>query len=396
MAVDTPARIAVVGAGPMGLEAALYARYLGYTVDVYERGRVAEHLLRLGHVRPFTPWGMNVSSLGIAALRAQDEAWQPARADELFTCRELVDRYFLPLAQSDLLSDAVQERTEVLGITREGLLRGDFADDERRADVPFRLLVRDPDGAERIEHADVVLDCSGTLGTPNFLGCGGIPAVGELACRGRIEYRIPDVLGVDRDRYVGRHTLVVGGGHAAATTVTTLAALSAQDPATRVTWVTRREAADGPVAVVADDPFAERAALAQKANLLASQPSGPVEHLPQSRVEAVSYDEATQKFAVEIEGIGAAHREFDHVVANVGHRPDAQLYAELQAGEPPHGGGEPGEPLQFVEPDFYVLGAKVFGRAPGFNPAIGREQIRVLFTILGDREGLNLYATHGP
>jgi hypothetical protein len=226
------------------------------------------------------------------------------------------------------------------------------------------------------------------------LGCSGLPAVGELACRDRIEYEIPDVIGADRDRYVGQRTLVVGGGHAAATSVTTLAALSAQDPETRITWVTRRETTDGPIAEHVDDPFAERAALAAKANLLASQPSGPVEHLPQTRVEAVSYDEATQKFAVELEGVGAAHREFDRVVANVGHRPDARLYTELQAGEPPHGGDDPTQPLSFVEPDFYVVGAKTFGRAPGFNLAIGREQIRVLFTILGDREGLNLYATH--
>lgn len=394
MSVDTPARIAVVGAGPIGLEAALYARYLGYTVDVYERGRVAEHLLRWGHVTPFTPWEMNVSTLGAAALKAQDENWRPARADEHLTCRELVECYFLPLAQSDLLDDGLEVGTEVLGIAREGLLRGDFAGDERRADVPFRLLLRGADGVERVENADVVLDCSGTLGMPNSLGNGGLPAVGELACRGRIEYEIPDVVGADRERYVGRQTLVVGGGHAAATTVAALAALSAQDAATQIAWVARRETTDGPVVEIANDPFPSRAALTRQVNQLAAQPSGPVEHLPQTFVDAISFDEATQKFHVDLGGRSGAHRTFDRVVANVGHRPDADLYRELQAGEPPHGGAEPGEPLQFVEPDFYVLGAKSFGRAPGFNLAIGREQIRVLFTILGDREGLNLYATH--
>jgi cation diffusion facilitator CzcD-associated flavoprotein CzcO len=395
MAVDTPARIAVVGAGPIGLEAAIYARYLGYSVDVYERGRVAEHLLRWGHVRLFTPWQMNVSSLGAAALRAQDEAWQPARADELLTCRELVDRYFLPLANSDLLSDGVQERTEVVAVAREGMLQADFVGDERRADVPFRLLLRDADGAERFESADVVLDCSGTLSVPNHLGSGGLPAAGELTCREQIEHEIPDIAGADRDRYRGRHTLVVGGGHAAATTVTSLAALSADDPATRITWVVRRDATDGgPIAEVADDPFPDRAALAAKANLLAAQPSGPVEFLPQTNVESIAFDEASRQFHVELGGGGGGHRTFDHIVANVGHRADARLYAELQAEEPPFDGVALTEPLAFAEPDFYVLGAKSFGRATGFNLAIGREQIRVLFAILGDREGLNLYATH--
>ena len=64
---DTP-RIAVVGAGPIGLEAALYARSLKYPVAVYELGRVGEHIQRWGHVRLFSPFGMNSTSLGRAAI----------------------------------------------------------------------------------------------------------------------------------------------------------------------------------------------------------------------------------------------------------------------------------------------------------------------------------------
>ncbi|MEX0711597.1 MAG: NAD-binding protein, partial [Pirellulales bacterium] len=74
MAIDTPARIAVLGAGPIGLEAALYGRYLGYDVDVYERGGVARNLLDWGHVRLFTPFGGNRTALALAALAAQDPA----------------------------------------------------------------------------------------------------------------------------------------------------------------------------------------------------------------------------------------------------------------------------------------------------------------------------------
>ena len=35
-------RIAILGAGPIGLEAALYARTLGHTVMVFEQGQVAD------------------------------------------------------------------------------------------------------------------------------------------------------------------------------------------------------------------------------------------------------------------------------------------------------------------------------------------------------------------
>ena len=83
MAIETPARIAILGAGPIGLEAALYARYLGYDVDIYERGRVAENILRWGHVRMFTPFGWNRSLLGLAAIKAQEPAWQPPSDDAI-------------------------------------------------------------------------------------------------------------------------------------------------------------------------------------------------------------------------------------------------------------------------------------------------------------------------
>ena len=128
MAVDTPARIAVLGAGPIGLEAALYAPFLGYEVMLYQRGRVAEHVLHWGHVRMFTPWQMNVSPLGVAALRAQHPNWQPPADDLLITGRQWAESYLLPLAASDLLADNIQTETQVVALARRGLLKGDAVD----------------------------------------------------------------------------------------------------------------------------------------------------------------------------------------------------------------------------------------------------------------------------
>jgi len=65
-------RIAVLGAGPIGLEAALYARALDYPVTVFERGRIGEHLQRWGHVKMFSPFGMNTTSLGRSAIQLDD------------------------------------------------------------------------------------------------------------------------------------------------------------------------------------------------------------------------------------------------------------------------------------------------------------------------------------
>ena len=45
------------------------------------------------------------------------------------------------------------------------------------------------------------------------------------------------------------------------------------------------------------------------------------------------------------------------------------------------------------EPNFYILGAKSYGRNSKFLISVGLEQIRELFTIIADREELDLYST---
>src|SRR5439155_1386371 len=117
---DTP-RIAILGAGPIGLEAALYARSLQLRVTVYERGRLGEHLRRWGHVRLFSPFGMNVTALGRAALLADKPQRDfPADAD-CITGREHVACYLEPLAQSAALRDCLRPGVQVVQVGRRGL-----------------------------------------------------------------------------------------------------------------------------------------------------------------------------------------------------------------------------------------------------------------------------------
>lgn len=71
MTLDPPGRIAVIGAGPLGLEAALYGRFLGYDVTVFERGLVAQSLLgRESDPLPMLP-STCLSPLARAALKSQ-------------------------------------------------------------------------------------------------------------------------------------------------------------------------------------------------------------------------------------------------------------------------------------------------------------------------------------
>jgi thioredoxin reductase len=396
MAIDTPAKIAIVGAGPIGLEAALYARFLGYDVVVFERGGVAQSIRDWGHVRMFSPFGMNRSPLGLAALEAQDESYQPPPDDALVTGREWIDRYLAPLSQTDLLVDHLRTQTTVVAIGKEELHKVDLPGHPDRGDWSFRLLVRDAAGQERIELADAVIDASGVFTRANWLGHGGTPAVGELAWRDRVEYRLPDILGADRHRYSGRHTLLIGGGHSAATNLVALAELARDAIGTEITWITRREGtagAGGPIATMANDPLPARAELARHANALTGDPASGVSWWPATVVERISGRAAAEgrsEFEVELSGRQAGTFAFDEIIASVGFRPDASLHEELhlsdqQPQDPP--------PLVQPEPNLYILGAKSYGRRSDFLVSLGLAQIREVFAIIGDRATLDLYST---
>src|SRR3954447_15459909 len=54
-------RVAILGAGPVGLEAALAVAERGWAFTVYEgASRPGGNVREWGHVRLFTPWDMNV------------------------------------------------------------------------------------------------------------------------------------------------------------------------------------------------------------------------------------------------------------------------------------------------------------------------------------------------
>src|SRR5260370_21886056 len=112
MAKQDAPRIAVLGAGPIGLEAALYARSLQLPFTVYERGRVGEHLLRWGHIRLFSPFGMNVTALGRSTILGGRTVHELPADDACMTGREHVERYLAPLAET--LKDHLRTDTQVL------------------------------------------------------------------------------------------------------------------------------------------------------------------------------------------------------------------------------------------------------------------------------------------
>ena len=168
-------RIAIIGAGPVGLEAALLGRALGHRVQVYERGAVGENMLQWGHVTLFSAWELNHSSLGGKTLR---ESGRPLPSPgQYLTGKEHVEQYLRPLADSKPLRDCIRERVRVIQVGRDGIGKKDLIGGPRDRH-PFRLLL-EASGGEVIAEADVVIDCSGTYGHHNWMGNGNIPAVGE-------------------------------------------------------------------------------------------------------------------------------------------------------------------------------------------------------------------------
>ncbi len=390
-----PARphVAVLGAGPIGLEAALAAAERGWPVTVYEASeRVAGHVREWGHVRLFTPWDLLVSPRMAAAGVPVPAGDGPP------TGHELAERVLEPVAALPAVAAALRLGTRVHAVSRQGLLKSDEIGTGRRAARPFRLLVEGPHGEERVERADVVLDCTGSYGTPNTLGDGGIPAPGETRHGDRIAYRIPD-LERDGAAWAGRTVLLTGAGASAQTAAR---AFARHAPATRVVWAVRDAAPDW--GAVPGDPLPERAALHASSAALAAGASDVVELRAGRAVEGLAGRDG--RLSVTLRGPDGAEQEVvvDRVLALNGSVGDHSLYRQLQVHEcyatagpmalaasllAAGGGGDclaqvgaGPEVLRTPEPGFFILGAKSYGRNSQFLLRLGWEQVDDVLGLL--------------
>jgi hypothetical protein len=407
-----PAHIAILGAGPIGLEAALAAVQLGFDVTVYERSHcVAGHIRDWGHIRMFSPFCMNTSERGRIALRQRGQ--RLPGDDELLTGNEFCDAYLEPLSRLPELDGRVALGTGVFRIGRTDSLKTERIGDPARAAEPFRIALLNP---SRVAAADVVLDCTGTYGQHNWLGRGGIPCPGEVEAAAApvldgavtagpgLEYRLPQILDARGSAYGDRTTLVIGSGYSAATNVIALALLQMEYPNTRVIWLTRRKDSV-PVRRIPNDPLRERDRIASEANCLATSGRGPVVWKPGCVVRSMQWHAQESRWSIQAARANGDSERFDVdcIIANVGFRPDRSIYEELHvhecyASEGPmklaarllgetsgdclaqtsHGA----DVLRNPEPNFFVLGSKSYGRRSDFLLRVGLEQVATLFELL--------------
>jgi thioredoxin reductase len=387
--------LAILGAGPVGLEAALVASRSGFRVVVYEAGRVGQHLRRFAHVRLFTPFAMNSTPLGREALL---RAGAPLPEDAaLLTAGALVEEYLEPLGRALAASVTVREHHRVTHVGRDGASKGSAVTrgGVPRRSLPFLLRV-ERGGGVAYERADAVIDATGVYGSPNGLGPGGLPAAGQETLDGMLDRHIPDLRGIARARYAGRRVLLLGSGHSAATALLEFEALAGQGAEAEVHWVHRdrqpcfRE--------LSPDPLPARSELARHANAAARSATWLRRH-PGAEVVGF-FPEANGAVSALVSENGSACRlTVDRVLALVGYRPDLEMTRELRVhhcyeSEGPMklaaaiqaADGGSGDCLAQVshgpasletpEPGFGVIGAKSYGRRPDFLLSIGHQQAR--------------------
>jgi hypothetical protein len=200
--------VVVIGAGPVGLAAAAQLAERGLGFVVVEAGdSVAAAIAQWGHVRLFSPWRFNTDAAARRLLATT--GWTEPDPDALPTGSDLIDAYLAPLAAHPAIADRIRLRTKVVAMTRVGYDRVRTAGREA---APFLVRVTTWAGDVQDITARAVIDASGTWTNANVLGGNGLAAHGEIEHADRIVSALPDVLGKDRHRFAGRHTIVVGAG----------------------------------------------------------------------------------------------------------------------------------------------------------------------------------------
>jgi hypothetical protein len=410
MAVDTPATIGIIGAGPIGLEAALYGRYLGYDVIVFEN-RKLEEILSTGEGPATWEFAKDlVSPLGMKAIQAQDESWQPPGPNDRWTVSQWWANYLRPLAESDLVAESIRFDSRVATIARSDWRRHEQPTpeecEEGRGGWDFII----ESGGDR-PAVDALIDASG-LAFQLGVADGGLQVRGDVYPSMAPPLTQVATLGtkaIELHPSAGKRTLVAGDSLEAIESLMTLLEIKSKFPATGIVWATphdRERAPTGPIDPArfgTGRPLLEAAItkvnqVALEGNEIEWRPGSPIERIDQLNDEAVR-----SKWKVAIAGENPAEATFDVLHLHGQRVPDWSLERELQFWSCPVWGSipsvspyvkahMPGVP-PMIEPNFYIAGEKSYGRLETFRFVDGLAQIKAIFADLADRATLDLYTT---
>ncbi|MFD2611486.1 NAD(P)-binding domain-containing protein [Paenibacillus gansuensis] len=392
--------VAIIGAGPVGLAAASHLISKGETFIIFEAGaEVGANIRKWSHVQLFSPWEYNIDKSARELLLATD--WVAPKNADIPTGKELVEQYIKPLAELPEVKPFIYLNTKVTAISRKGLSK---VKTKGREQLPFVIHV-EQNGTSSIFEARAVIDASGTWSNPNPLRSDGILGKDELAIEKQINYGIPNVLGTDKQRYSGKKVLVVGSGHSAINTLLELAELQKESEATEIVWAIRKQNLEEVYGGRELDGLPARGALGIRIQQVVD--SGTIQVKTPFHVDKLIQKNGKIQVVGTINGEQKDIDDIDEIVGNTGSRPDLSIIRELRVlMDPslesvyelaplidpnahscgtvrPHGEQE----LRQPEKDFYIVGAKSYGRAPTFLMATGYEQVRsVVAALVGDME----------
>lgn len=352
-------RVVVIGAGPIGIAAALGAIARGHETTVLEAEEAGASLRRWGATRFFTPLSMNATGPMRALVSIADDA--------LLTGPEYAQHVLVPIAKRL----GVREKTRVVAIARRGLTRTDFANHPLRGEKPFRILT---DRDDLIEY-DVVLDATGSTTLPLPYAARGQSSVNAVRSLGELDRR--------REELRGKRVLLVGHGHSAANAVAVL-----RDVGADITWAVRT-AKQRPCDEIANDPLPERRRVVETANDTASG----IRVERRASVESI----ARNNGHIDVTLTGNRSVTADAIVALTGYRPASDFTGELALETSPvtEGGARlyraisnitdclcapkvSKEDLESGEPNYFFIGARAYGRRRTFLLQTGFAQVETI------------------
>ena len=151
--LEPPGSVVVVGAGLLGIEAALYGRFLGYDVTLIEAESVGYSVQAIrDQPIPMLP-DRCLSPLALSAINAQDPEGPPFVLPT--TVDQWIDTVMIPLTQTDLLRGRLRCPARVIKIDWLPIEPDD--EDTPDAELPppdFRLTI---DGQDPVECEAVIV-----------------------------------------------------------------------------------------------------------------------------------------------------------------------------------------------------------------------------------------------
>ena len=405
--IPTTSDLAVVGAGPIGLEAAAWAVSHHWDVALFEEAGVGHNIRQWGYVKLFSPFSMNHSQWGPRLIAKAFPDFNLPSESTYMTGMDYVDHYLDPLSQVPEISERLYLDARVLHISKDRMAKRNWIGDVKRLQSPFRILLRQGD-RDLIHKTSAVIDATGIYSSPQFLGSGNIPAPGELEAQRQapthLRYGLVDVLGKHREQFAGGRTLLVGGGHSAATVLEAFEQLAQAAPETHLFWV-NLSPKEEPYKFFENDPLPYREQLIKLGNRLASAPPSWLHYCGSSSVEEISrWPGGNEKtFEVVVDSPGGLQRfQVDEIIVNTGFIPDNSIYRQLQVHECYASAGpiklaaellggsadclaqksQGIETLKNPEPNFFILGNKSYGTNSTFLITHGIEQVETVMTYL--------------